>query len=87
MKGKEKVLGEVVLEFIGYNLSRCASILTTRILFKSLYMCTLEPICQLLRLFSVLSGNQTGKITAKDFSAAPIYYPFNAQLITLKWYF
>jgi transposase len=27
MKGKEKVLGEVGLEFIGYNLTRCASIL------------------------------------------------------------
>jgi len=27
MRGKEKVLGEVGLEFIGYNLTRCASIL------------------------------------------------------------
>jgi len=36
MKGKEKVLGEVGLEFIGYNLSRCATILGIPQLVKAL---------------------------------------------------
>jgi transposase len=36
MKGKEKVLGEVGLEFIGYNLSRCASIMGIPELVKAL---------------------------------------------------
>jgi transposase len=87
MKGKTKVLGEVGLEFIGYNLSRCVSILTTGELIKALKKCCLDLICQLFRLFSALSRNQPGKITAKDFSPVPIYYLFNAQQITLKWYF
>jgi len=36
MEGKEKVLGEVGLEFIGYNLKRCASILGLEELCKAL---------------------------------------------------
>jgi len=36
MKGKEKVLGEVGLEFIGYNLKHCASILGLEELRKTL---------------------------------------------------
>jgi hypothetical protein len=40
MKGKEKVLGEVGLEFIGYNLSRCANILGLTELCKVLKKCT-----------------------------------------------
>ena len=39
MKGKEKVLGEVGLEFIGYNLSRCASIMGIEKLIKALKEC------------------------------------------------
>ena len=40
MKGKEKVLGEVGLEFIGYNLTRCVSILGFIELCKALKKCT-----------------------------------------------
>jgi hypothetical protein len=36
VKGKEKVLGEVGLVFIGYNLSRCGSILKSKLLLKLL---------------------------------------------------
>ena len=36
VKGKEQVLGEVGLMFIGYNLSRCASILGIKALTPSL---------------------------------------------------
>lgn len=39
MRGKEKVLGEVGLEFIGYNLRRCASILGFNELCKALKKC------------------------------------------------
>jgi hypothetical protein len=41
MRGKEKVLGEVGLEFIGYNLSRCASVLGFIKLCIILKKCTL----------------------------------------------
>lgn len=40
LKGKEKVLGEVGLEFIGYNLSRCASIMGIPELIKALQKCS-----------------------------------------------
>lgn len=39
MKGKEKVLGEVGLEFIAYNLSRCVSIMGIPELIKALQEC------------------------------------------------
>jgi hypothetical protein len=39
MKGKEKVLGEVGLKFIGYNLTRCVSILGFVELCKALKKC------------------------------------------------
>lgn len=47
MKGKEKVLGEVGLEFIGYNLTRCVSVLGIVELCK-----VLEECC--FAVFSVL---------------------------------
>lgn len=67
MKGKEKVLGEVGLEFIGYNLSRCASILTTSELIKALKKCTLELFCQLLRLFQPFPATKPVKSIQKIF--------------------
>jgi hypothetical protein len=42
MKGKTKVLGEFGLEFIGYNLTRCASILGLKELCKALKKCCLN---------------------------------------------
>ncbi len=42
VRGKEKVLGEVGLMFIGYNLSRCVSILGARELIKALKKCFLR---------------------------------------------
>jgi len=41
VRGKEKVLGEVGLMFIGYNLTRCISILGTEKLIKALRECCL----------------------------------------------
>ncbi len=41
VKGKEHVLGEVGLMFIGYNLSRCVSILGVKELIKALRECCL----------------------------------------------
>jgi transposase len=42
VRGKEQVLGEVGLMFIGYNLSRCISILGARELIKALRKCCLR---------------------------------------------
>jgi hypothetical protein len=42
MKGKTKVLGKVGLEFIGYNLTRCTTILELEELVKALKKCCLN---------------------------------------------
>jgi hypothetical protein len=44
VRGKEKVLGEVGLMFIGYNLTRCATILGVTKLIKALRECCLYII-------------------------------------------
>ena len=49
LRGKEKVLGETGLYFIGYNLTRCASVLGIQGLIKALKECCL---C----LFTLLRG-------------------------------
>ena len=54
MKGKEKVLGEVGLEFIGYNLTRCASILGIAELCKALKQCFFALFCLFHNPFSGL---------------------------------
>jgi transposase len=54
MKGKEKVLGEVGLEFIGYNLTRCASILGLMELCKALNKCAFDIKNIFWRSFSSL---------------------------------
>jgi transposase len=52
MKGKTKVLGEVGLEFIGYNLVRCVTILGLPELCKALKKCYLTVFCHLFWLIS-----------------------------------
>jgi hypothetical protein len=42
VRGKEKVLGEVGLLFIGYNLTRCVSILGVQKLIQALKECFLH---------------------------------------------
>jgi transposase len=51
MKGKTKVLGEVGLEFIGYNLTRCVTILGLAELCKALKKCCLNVFIFTPRLF------------------------------------
>ena len=51
MKGKTNVLGEVGLEFIGYNLTRCATILGLAELCKALKKCCLSLFYFLFRPF------------------------------------
>jgi len=51
MKGKEKVLGEVGLEFIGYNLTRCVSVLGFVELCKALKKCAFIILNLLERSF------------------------------------
>ncbi len=73
MKGKTNVLGEVGLEFIGYNLTRCATILGLAELCKALKKCYLSLFCFLFRPFlsflqlvffssGVKLNSQTGKL-------------------------
>jgi len=56
MRGKEKVLGEVGLEFIGYNLTRCASILGFIELCKALNKCAFVALSAFLESFLSLLG-------------------------------
>lgn len=62
VKGKEKVLGEVGLEFIAYNLSRCVSIMGANKLIKALqescYSLFVPVIWSLFSLFDQLKLNQ-----------------------------
>ena len=64
VRKKEKVLGEVGLMFIGYNLSRCVSILGASHLIKALKECYLLHLhlldMAILSLFGYLK-NECGK--------------------------
>ncbi len=50
MRGKEKVLGEVGLMFIGYNLSRCISVIGAEKLIQALRECSLSGFLKGFRL-------------------------------------
>jgi transposase len=50
MRGKEKVLGEVGLMFIGYNLTRCISVIGAEKLIRALRECCLPGILKDFRL-------------------------------------
>src|SRR4030043_2491626 len=50
LRGKEKVLGEIGLLFIGYNLTRCISILGVPQLIKALKECCLRILKAKFRL-------------------------------------
>ena len=51
LRGKEKILGETGLHFIGYNLTRCISILGVREFIKALRECCLSYFWSKTRLF------------------------------------
>ena len=57
LRGKEKVLGETGLYFIGYNLSRCISILGVEGFIKALRECCLHYFWLKSRFFLSLSGH------------------------------
>ncbi len=57
LRGKEKVLGEVGLMFIGYNLGRNVSVIGEDKLIKELKECCLPLLSTVLRLFK---ANFTG---------------------------
>jgi hypothetical protein len=50
VRGKEKVLGEVGILFIGYNLTRCVSIIGTAELIKALRKCCLFIFTRIKRV-------------------------------------
>jgi len=56
LRGKEKVLGEVGLLFIGYNPTRCISILGVPQLIKALKKCCLLVLKAIKRLVLCLSN-------------------------------
>jgi len=88
MRGKENVLGEVGLMFIGYNLSRCISILGAEKLIKALRECSLlvflNEIRSLLRRFNhcFIQAVKTGPIIMRDFDA-PKSSLFNSKKLYL----
>ena len=51
LRGKEKILGETGLHFIGYNLTRCISILGVREFIKALRECCLSDFVSKMSLF------------------------------------
>jgi len=81
MRGKENVLGEVGLMFIGYNLSRCISVLGAEKLIRALRECCL-PLC--LRLFRHISS--LFKLIWEKYKSLPEsnhekYYALNGRLL------
>ncbi|MBW8326582.1 MAG: hypothetical protein K0M50_17590, partial [Prolixibacteraceae bacterium] len=76
-KGKEKVLGEVGLEFIGYNLTRCVSILGFIELCKALKKCTFNILNlverSFLGLFRLLSFKNDKMQIDQDKEIIPSY--------------
>jgi hypothetical protein len=61
MRGKEKVLGEVGLMFIGYNLSRCISVLGAEKLIRALRERCLLSIMRFFRPDLSLSNHHSEK--------------------------
>ena len=88
MRGKENVLGEVGLMFIGYNLSRCISILGAEKLIKALRECSLlvflNEIRSLLRRFNhcFIQAVKTTPFIMRDFDA-PKSSLFNSKKLYL----
>jgi len=88
VRGKANVLEEVGLMFIGYNLSRCISILGAGKLIKALKECCLlvlmGEIRPLLRRFNqyFIQAVKTGSIIMRDFDA-PKSSLFNSKKLYL----
>jgi hypothetical protein len=78
MKGKEKVLGEVGLEFISYNLTRCISILGFDQLCKALIKCCFDhffvKIRPFLSHFGQLIFGTNEKPKSYQLKLLPVYY-------------
>jgi len=68
MKGKVKVLGEVGVVFIGYNLSRCVSIMGIDNLIKALKNSTIVLLLMKTRLIPVFFADVLQKTIQKYFS-------------------
>jgi hypothetical protein len=81
MRGKEKVLGEVGLEFIGYNLKRCASILGFAELCNALKKCTFVAVSifpeSFLSLLEQLFLQGRGIQNNSDHKLSPFYCAVN----------
>jgi hypothetical protein len=81
MRGKENVLGEVGLMFIGYNLSRCISVLGAKKLIQALRKCCLPrflkitgPLLSLFKYFLEKCKSSHGSNPEK-------YYTLNGGLL------
>ncbi|NMC59319.1 MAG: hypothetical protein GYA51_08060, partial [Candidatus Methanofastidiosa archaeon] len=87
VRGKEKVLGEVGLMFIGYNLTRCISILGAGELIRMLRGHCLSLVFGMRQVFLRLFGEIIFTINKKLFSVSPIICSPRLSLILFNRYF
>ncbi|MEX2410629.1 MAG: transposase, partial [Candidatus Paceibacterota bacterium] len=66
LRGKEKVLGEVGLMFIGYNLSRCISVIGAEKLIRALRECCLPCVLKVFGLVLSHYRQLSGKTKSSD---------------------
>ena len=85
VKGKEKVLGEVGLEFIAYNLSRCVSLIGIEKLVKALKECCFEQILAKIRPFLSLFTQWMAETRQKKTTLNIKLLPVNGLLINSEW--
>lgn len=85
MKGKEKVLGEVGVVFIGYNLSRCASIMGIDNLIKALKKTTIMLLSLKTRIIPGYFAEVFQKTVLKYFLANQNFHLFNGPQMNLEW--
>jgi hypothetical protein len=74
MRGKEKVLGEVGLMFIGYNLSRCISIIGAEKLIRALREHCMPGFLMVFRLFSSFFKQFSKKYRFSEIFSQPNFY-------------
>jgi radical SAM protein with 4Fe4S-binding SPASM domain len=91
VRGKQNVLGEVGLMFIGYNLSRCISVIGAGKLIQALRKCCLHFVSMLKRLilahfkhFSKLSGFQFVRVSDNFFAIKTLLYRQCALSLSVK---
>lgn len=81
MRGKEKVLGEVGLMFIGYNLSRCISVIGAEKLIRTLRESCFPGFLKVLRLALSHYKNLVEKSKSSDVLSLSNFYSLSSSLL------